>query len=311
MSLASYDQFTDFQKIDSKIILSTRSYNKLCNLIRESNKLKCETGVFFMGKEINEKNSNEILVEDYTTDLKKSSAFFKGGAMEDTPESQKMREICSQKFGMNCMFHFHVHIKPQGSYYDIFSDDDLKVLKQYATRPHFQYFTKDDLEKILERKISDIEYQDFINRMREARPLFDNLTLEQKKKINKGIVKNRRNNYFLILATPNRSDTINNYQLSVIYGMPYVNSTTGEIEIKIYNFSNIYYIDNDKIYRVGEFVRQNAPILSTGRRITKIKVPIQAIGRDPRTGNTIEDMLAGTYTNDNVEFNQGEKSTRR
>ena len=181
MGLASFDQFTDFPKINSKIIFSEKAYKKLCELISESNRLGGETGVYFMGKEINGKNSNEILIEDYTTDLKKSSGHFQGGAVEDTVESQNIRRICSQTYGFNCMFHFHVHTKPPGSFYDVFSDQDLDVLQSYATQPHFKYFTKNDMEKVLERKISDVEYQNFLNRLQNGRPLLDNSTLEKKK----------------------------------------------------------------------------------------------------------------------------------
>jgi hypothetical protein len=52
MALASYDQFTDFPKIDCKIIFSEKTYQKLCDLIKESNRKNYETGVFFMGKKI-------------------------------------------------------------------------------------------------------------------------------------------------------------------------------------------------------------------------------------------------------------------
>ena len=133
----------------------------------------------------------------------------------------------------------------------------------------------------------------------------------KKKKINKRIVQNRKNDYFSILATPNRSNTIDNYQLSIVYAMPYVNEVTGEIKAKIYNFSNIYYIINNEVYKVGSFERQVAPKLSTGRQIGNIPVSIQAIGNNPVTGNIIDDVKVGVYEDNNIYFNQEISSIRR
>jgi hypothetical protein len=230
------------------------------------------------------------LIEEYTSYLKKSSGFFLNEGVKDTFHSQKTRQLYSQRYGFNCMFYFCVHSKSYDNFYDVFTDKDLNVLRTYAKHIYYQYFTKEDLKKILERDISDIEYVDFFMRLQRGKNLLEKINLESKKIINNKIIQNRKNDYFSILATPNRSElSIDNYQLSVLYAMPIVNEINGEIVTKIYSSNNIYYIMGDDVYRIGSYERQKAPILSTNRQITDVKIPIQAIGIDPNTKKMIQD----------------------
>lgn len=305
---ASYDQFTDFKTVDemvnskSKIIFSTKAYEHFLELINTSRTTQHETGVFFLGKEQG-KDSNQIFIDSFTTDLELADGYFIGGAVRDTKESQKIREKAVRDYGYDCLFHFHVHIAPQGSYYEAFSDKDLKIYADYNKSPWFQYYSKQDIEHISGTKISDEEYkmilQNFFNRNGKINEAFT-----------KSVPQNRKVTYFGMLATPDRTIEIeqnrtihNNYQLSTVFSEQQYDRD-GRLQSQFYRFPNMNYIDKEnKIYRIGDFQRKVRPELSNGRIINK-DVKIQAIGKDPNTGRKIEDIKVGKYVDGQFIFDR-------
>lgn len=313
LDTASFDQFTDFKTVDemvnskSKIIFSAEAYKHFLELINASRNSKKETGCFFLGKEQG-KNTNEIFIDSFTSDFVSSNGHFNGGAVEDTRESQKIREIAVKKYGYDCLFHFHVHTTPRGSHYEVFSDQDLKVYADYNKSPWFQYYSKQDIEHISGTKISDEEYKIILQNF-----------LNDKGKINeaftKSVPQNRKVTYFGMLATPDRTNSINqsrtihnNYQLSTIFSEQQYDRN-GRLQLKFYRFPNMYYIGaENKIYRIGDFQRRVQPVLSNGR-IVNNNVKIQAIGKDPNTGRIIEDTEVGKYVNGQFIFTRDLRPT--
>lgn len=305
---ASFDQFTDFKTVDemvnskSKIIFSAEAYKHFLELINTSRTTQQETGVFFLGKEQG-KDSNQIFINSFTTDLKPADGHFSGGAVDDTKESQKIREKAVRNYGYDCLFHFHVHTTPQGSHYEAFSDQDLKLYADYNKSPWFQYYSKQDIEHISETKISNEEYemilQNFLNENGQINEAFT-----------KSVPQNRKVTYFGMLATPDRTNGINqnrtihnNYQLSTVFSEQQYD-IDGRLQSQFYRFPNMYYIgEENKIYRIGDFQRKVRPELSSGRIINK-DVKIQAIGKDPNTGRKIEDIEVGKYVDGQFIFDR-------
>lgn len=305
---ASFDQFTDFKTVDemvnskSKIIFSAEAYTHFLELINASRNSQNETGCFFLGKEQG-KDSNQIFIDSFTTDLKPSDGHFSGGAVDDTRESQKIREKAVRDYGYDCLFHFHVHTTPQGSYYEAFSDQDLKLYADCNKSPWFQYYSKQDIEHILGTELCDEEYemilQNFLNKNGQISEAFT-----------KSVPQNRKVTYFGMLATPDRTNRIdqnrtthNNYQLSTIFPEQQYDRN-GRLQLQFYRFPNMYYIGaENKIYRIGDFQRKVRPELSSGRIINN-GVKIQAIGKDPNTGRTIEDIEVGKYVDGQFIFNR-------
>ncbi len=305
---ASFDQFTDFKTVDemvnskSKIIFSAEAYTHFLELINASRNSQNETGCFFLGKE-QEKDSNQIFIDSFTTDLKPSDGHFSGGAVDDTRESQKIREKAVRDYGYDCLFHFHVHTTPQRSHYEAFSDQDLKLYADYNKSPWFQYYSKQDIEHISGTELSDEEYemilQNFLNENGQINEAFT-----------KSVPQNRKVTYFGMLATPDRTNRIdqnrtthNNYQLSTIFSEQQYDRN-GRLQLQFYRFPNMYYIGaENKIYRIGDFQRKVRPELSSGR-IVNNGVKIQAIGKDPNTGRPIEDIEVGKYVDGQFIFNR-------
>ncbi len=305
---ASFDQFTDFKIVDevvnskSRIIFSAEAYKHFLELISYSKKIQQETGTFFLGKEQG-KNSNQIFIDSFTTDLKPSDGHFRGGAVEDSRESQKIREKAVRDYEYDCLFHFHVHTAPQGSYYEVFSDQDLKTYIDYNKSPWFQYYSKQDIEHISGTEISDEEYemilQNFLNENGQINEAFT-----------KSVPQNRKVTYFGMLATPDRTNSIdqnrtthNNYQLSTIFSEQQYDRD-GKLKSQFYRFPNMYYIGTEnKIYRIGDFQRKVRPELSNGRIINN-NVKIQAIGKDPNTERNIDDIEVGKYIDGQFIFNR-------
>lgn len=305
---ASFDQFTDFKTVDetvnskSKIIFSAEAYKHFRELINNSRNSQQEKGVFFLGKEQG-KDSNQIFIDSFTTDLTPSDGHFSGGAVEDTKESQKIREKAVKDYGYDCLFHFHVHTTPKGSHYEAFSDQDLKIYADYNKSPWFQYYSKQDIEHILGTKISNKEYelilQNFLNENGQINETFT-----------RSVPHNRKVTYFGMLATPDRTNSIdqsrtihNNYQLSTVFSEQQYDGN-GRLQLQFYRFPNMYYIGaENKIYRIGDFKRKVSPELSSRRRVSN-EVKIQAIGKDPNTGRTIEDIEVGKYVDGQFIFNR-------
>ena len=305
---ASFDQFTDFRTVDeivnskSKIIFSAEAYKHLLELINTSRNSQQETGVFFLGKEQG-KDSNQIFIDSFTTDLKPANGHFSGGAVNDTRESQKILEKAVRDYGYDCLFHFHVHTAPQGSFYEAFSDQDLKLYADYNKSPWFQYYSKQDIEHISGTEISDEEYEMILKNF-----LNDNGQINEA--FTKSVLKNRKVTYFGMLATPDRTNNLeqcrtshNNYQLSTVFSDQQYDRD-GKLKLQFYRFPNMYYIGaKNKIYRIGDFQRKVRPELSSGRIVSN-DVKIQAIGKDPNTGRTIEDIEVGKYVDGQFIFNR-------
>lgn len=305
---ASFDQFTDFKNVDelvnseSKIIFSAEAYKHFIELINSSRNSQNETGCFFLGKEQG-KDTNVIFIDSFTTDFILSNGHYEGGAVEDTRESQIIREKAVREYGYDCLFHFHVHTTPRGSHYDVFSDQDLKVYVDYSKSPWFQYYSKEDIERISGTVINNEEYeiilQSFLN---ESGQINDSFT--------KSVPQNRKVTYFGMLATPDRTNsrdqdriTHNNYQLSAVFPEQQYDRN-GKLHVRFYRFPNMYYIGaENKIYRIGDFRRKMCPELSYGR-IVKNDQKIQAIGKDPNTGKRIEDVEVGKCLDEEFIFNK-------
>lgn len=301
LNTASFDQFTDFKTVDelvnskSKIIFSAEAYEHFLRLINESKNLQHETGCFFLGKEQG-KDSNQIFIDSFTTDFLASNGHFTGGAIKETEESKIIREKAVTEYGYDCLFHFHVHI-PVG-YYDVFSDQDLRVYKHNATEPTYQYYTNNEIRQILGLNISDeqcSQWRESFVHNRNGRDKFRE-KLPQNKKVS----------YFGLLATPDRIDgnsNHNNFQISALYCEPYLDGN-GNMQSEFYRFPNMYYIGaENKIYRIGDFKRRKTPELTTGRKVHN-NVMIQAVGKDPNTGRQIEDVEVGKYINGQFVFNK-------
>ena len=306
LDTASFDQFTDFKTVDeiinskSRIIFSAEAYEHFLRLINESKNSQSETGCFFLGKEQG-KDSNQIFIDTFTTDFVSSNGHFSGGAVEDTRESQTIREKAVREYGYDCLFHFHVHTAPEGSHYESFSDQDLKLYADYNKSPWFQYYSKGDIEQISGTTISNSEYemilQSFLN---EEGTINDAFT--------KVVPQNRKVTYFGMLATPDRINDINqkhnNYQISTIFSEQHYDRS-GNLQLQFYRFPNIYYIGADNnIYRVGNFKRRIPPKLSNGRIVNNDDVSIQAVGKDPNTERIIEDVEVGKYIDGQFVFNR-------
>ena len=309
LDTASFDQFTDFKTVDeilnrkSRIIFSADAYSHFLSLINESKNFQNETGCFFLGKEQG-KDSNQIFIDSFTTDFSSSSGHFIGGAVEDTKESQKIREKAVREYGYDCLFHFHVHTAPKGSHYESFSDQDLKVYADYNKSPWFQYYSKKDIESISGIEINDKEYEQILQSFfNEEGEINDSFT--------KSVPQNRKVTYFGMLATPDRTNSIeqprithNNYQISTIFSEQQYDRN-GSLQLQFYRFPNIYYIGaENKIYRIGNFQRKVRPELSNGRIVNNNDVKIQAIGKDPNTGRVIEDVEVGKYIDSQFVFNK-------
>lgn len=305
---ASFDQFTDFKTVDemkntkSRVIFSLEAYKHFIELINSSKDSHHETGVFFLGKEQG-KDSHQIFIDSFTTDLQPADGNFSGGAVDDTNESQKIREKAVRDDGYDCLFHFHVHSSPIGSHYETFSDQDLNLYANYNQSPWFQYYSKKDIEDIAGTEISDNEYEFILKSFLEGNGQINDV-------FTKSVPQNRKVSYFGMLATPDRTNKIdeprtthNNYQLSVIFSEHQYDSN-GKLQLQFYRFPNIYYIGKDnKIFRIGDFQRKVSPELSSGRKVRN-DVKIQAIGKDPNTGKLIEDIEVGKYVNGQFIFNR-------
>lgn len=298
---ASYDQFTDFQNVDnltntkSRIVFTAEAYEHFLRLINESKIKDKETGVFFLGKEQG-KDSNHILIDTFTTDLKTTNGHYDGGAVTVTNESNAIREKAVTDYGYDCIFHFHVHFAK--GYYDVFSDQDLELYKHNATEPQYQYYTNDEIRKILRKNISD-------EQCLQWRKSFGSNTTGRDK-FRQKLPQNKKVSYFGLLATPDRTENNgvhSNYQISAIYCDPYLNGDN-TINSRFYRFPNICYIDrNNDIHQIGHFKRKVTPKLTTGRTITMDNVYVQAVGRDPNTGEQIEDIVIGKYIDGEMQFN--------
>lgn len=303
----SFDQFTDFRTVDeltnrqSKIIFSKKAYEHFRKLIRDSENSGNETGVFFLGKEQG-KDSNVIYIDAFTTDFAQSYGFFEGGATEDTRESQHIREKAVREYGYDCLFHFHVHIAPKGSHYDAFSDQDLKIYTDFATSPWFQYYSKEDVERVLGIQISNAEYEKVLQSFLEGQGTIND-------GFEKKIPSNKKVNYFGMLATPDRTNNTtqdrtkhNNYQISTIFPEVHYDGN-GRPQVQFYRFPNMYYVGKDnRIFKIGSFERRMLPVLTGGRRISDRKVHIQGIGNDPNTGRAIQDIEVGRFIDGQFVF---------
>ena len=107
-------------------------------------------------------------------------------------------------------------------------------------------------------------------------------------------------NWFSVLATPNRNTRLNsvgkfdNVQISAIY---YERTSNGKFEY--YRFPSISYVDKGEIIEIGKYDRIEAPSL-TGRIYVPRRATVQAIGKDPNTGETIENKKIGKINNGRV-----------
>lgn len=298
LDTASYDQFTDFKHSKLRVIFSYNAYKHFFELIKESEEAKKETGCFFFGKTVKEQNREYIVIDSFSSNFAPASGVHgEGSAVDVTPESQReLRESIGTN-NYNCGFHFHVHTSPEGSHFEVFSDQDLKVYQDLSISPWFQYYTKSDIERIIGQEITDQMYEkclhDFLN---------DVGFTDTFKQI---LPTHKKTSYFGLLATPNRpndGEKTSNYQISLLHSEP----TMKEKEIKgeLYLVPQICYIDKDNnICEIGSFKRKQKPLLTGDREIAdnKVEIPIQAIGNNPN-GNEIQDVVVGRFKDGKLSF---------
>lgn len=309
LDTVSFDQFTDFRTVDeltnrqSKIIFSEKAYEHFRKLISDSKNSGNETGIFFLGKEQG-RDSNVIYIDAFTTDFAQDYGFFEGGASVETKESQSIREKAVREYGYDCLFHFHVHIAPKGSHYDAFSDQDLKIYTDLATSPWFQYYSKEEVERVLGIQISNAEYEKVLQNFLKGEGTIND-------GFEKKIPSNKKVNYFGMLATPDRTNNItqdrtmhNNYQISTVF--PEVHyDRNGRPQVQFYRFPNMYYVGKDnKIFKIGSFERRMLPVLTRAKRVGDKKVSIQGIGKDPNTGRAIQDIEVGRFMDGQFVFDR-------
>ena len=301
LNTASYDQFTDFEHSKLLVVFMYDAYKRFFELIKESEESKRETGCFFFGKRVKGRNSECILIDSFSSDFIPADGLFgDNSAVVVTPESQKELRNSIEITNHDCGFHFHVHIAPEGSHFDVFSDQDLEVYQDLSISPWFQYYTKSDIERIIGQQISEQMYerclQDFLDDTGLAN-IFKQI-----------LPTHRKTSYFGLLATPNRPNTgenISNYQVSLLYSEPHKEEEA--IKGKLYLVPALCYIDKENnICEIGSFKRKNRPLL-TGDRVVaddKVAISIQAIGNDPNTGNKIEDIVVGKFKDGELSFNR-------
>lgn len=302
---ASFDQFTDFKsvddifKIESRVIFSAKAYSKFLNLICQSQRTGGETGCYFLGKEIGNKNSNQIFIDSFTTDFKVEDAFVANGSVVDDDEHRKEIQTQIQQNGYDCVFHYHVH--PNNLFFDVFSDQDLSVYEQRATEPFFQFYSNDEIRKISKRNISDSECELYRKTFTES-----SFMTNGRREFQEKLPAHKKVSYFGMLASPNRTinSTPDNYQFSILYCDPCVENNS--ISGKFYRFPNIFYIDSkdNSIKKIGSFQRVKAPILTSGRKVSSKPVSIQAIGKNPNTGMYIDDIVVGKYEDGRFIFDK-------
>ena len=133
------DQFTDFDSVDdllnskSRVIFSEKAYEKLNELIIDSQigvngNAGHEEGCFFYGIELG-KDTNQILVDSFSSNFTKTNGFFSGGAVDC---NSVLNRVPNEIENHRCLIHFHVH--PLLGHYDVFSDIDLSVLENLASQ---------------------------------------------------------------------------------------------------------------------------------------------------------------------------------
>ncbi len=125
----------------------------------------------------------------------------------------------------------------------------------------FDQFT--DFKTVIE--ISDKEYEQILRS-------FFNEEGRVNGSFTKSVPQNRKVTYFGMLATPDRTNSIeqprithNNYQISTIFSEQHYDRNDS-LQLQFYRFPNMYYIGaENKIYRIGNFQRKVRPTLSNGR----------------------------------------------
>ena len=275
---AQNDHFTDFASVDdllgfkSRIIFSEKAILHMYQLANETMSLANhpERGCFFLGRELG-KDTNQIYIDDFTTDFQTADGFFEGGALVFntviTPSREWPRGELTERItrgNYDCCIHFHTH--PPIGYFDVFSDRDYMLFESLAHDC---------------KRIHNVDF-------------------------------------FAILSTPNRNTKmvdrqskkpIKNIQFSAIYCRPKTSSPRTSRDFEYFRFPNICYISNGVVYEIGRYDRTEAPRLSSGRKVPQ-RATIQALGRDPKTGQNIEDKRIGIWRNgqlylDDVRREQG------
>jgi len=298
---ASYDQFTDFRTVDemtgseSRVIFSYQAYMHFLELISKSKTIGGETGCYFIGKELG-KNTNQIFIDSYTSEFRMEDGFVRNGSVVDSEVQREEVRRQVQQRGADCVFHFHVH--PQLGHFDVFSDQDLEIYRHRATEPKYQFYSNDEIRKILGQSLTDEQCEKW-------RKTFDGTT-QGRDTFRSVLIDNKKVSYFGILASPDRTNSgtgYNNYQFSIAYCNPRSYSSQGKMQSDFYRFPSMFYLDKENtIKKVGTFERRVLPILTTARRLNDRKVNVQGIGKNPNTGGLIQDIEVGKYIDGQFVF---------